>query len=119
VATKRSYSPTAFEMSLEQQPENDQSLNDLAWLLATCPEAAVRDPSRAVALARKALGVKPDEPNTWNSLGAALYRDERFREAIDALHKAEQLNPGSVFAFNGFFLAMGLVANVSLRKHGY
>jgi WD40 repeat protein len=96
----------AFEMSLEQQPENDQSLNDLAWLLATCPEAAVRDPSRAVALARKALGVKPDEPNTWNSLGAALYRDERFREAIDALHKAEQLNPGSVFAFNGFFLAM-------------
>jgi tetratricopeptide (TPR) repeat protein len=33
--------------------------NDLAWLLATCPDEKIRDPRRAVELAKKAVELDP------------------------------------------------------------
>ncbi|HEU5118385.1 MAG TPA: hypothetical protein VFT74_17365, partial [Isosphaeraceae bacterium] len=53
-------------------PERAMGLNNLAWLLATCPETRLREPERAVEYARKSLKLKRD-PMTWNTLAVALY----------------------------------------------
>ncbi len=47
--------------------------NSLAWLLATCPDPRIRDPARAVALARRATELKPKDGGCWNTLGVARY----------------------------------------------
>ena len=36
-------------------PDDPKAQNDLAWFLAICPEATLRDPKKAVALAEKAV----------------------------------------------------------------
>src|SRR5262249_19322001 len=79
--------------------------NELAWLLATSPVAAERDPSRAVALARMAVGRSPQAGVYWNTLGAAHYRAGDCQAAVGALNKSVQLRSGGD-AFDWFFLAM-------------
>lgn len=43
-----------LEKALELKPDDDGVLNNLAWLLATSPEDAIRDGARAIELAKKA-----------------------------------------------------------------
>ena len=80
--------------------------NELAWLLATCPDATFRDASRAVASARKAVELEPNEGKFWNTLGVAYYRAGQWRESKAALAKSRQLLGGQFESFNTFFLAM-------------
>ena len=42
--------------SLVEGPERSDSLRSLAWLRAACPDPSIRDPSKAVALARDFTG---------------------------------------------------------------
>jgi serine/threonine protein kinase/Flp pilus assembly protein TadD len=79
--------------------------NERAWLWATWPEAKFRDPARAVASARKAVELEPDEGGFWNTLGAALYRAGDWPEAQAALAQSMALRGGGD-AFDWFFLAM-------------
>jgi Flp pilus assembly protein TadD len=79
--------------------------NNLAWLLATCPEVKHRDPARAVELAKKAVKLAPTEGGVWNTLGAAHYRKRDWKAAIDALDKSREYREGGD-AFDFFFLAM-------------
>jgi len=80
--------------------------NELAWLLATCAEAKHRDPGRAVASARKAVELAPDNGGFWNTRSAvACYgratgprRGRRWRNRCGCA--------GAVTAFDWFFLAM-------------
>src|SRR5262249_22089469 len=82
-----------------------QAHNDLAWLLATCPDEKRRDPNRAVDLAKKAVELAPKEGAYWNTLGVAHYRAGDWKAAIAALDKSRELRTGGdVFDF--FFLAM-------------
>jgi serine/threonine protein kinase len=78
--------------------------NDLAWLLATCPDAKVRDPKRAVGLARKAVELDP-RAGYWNTLGVAEYRAGNDTEALAALQKAMALTKGGN-GFDWFIVAM-------------
>jgi serine/threonine protein kinase/Flp pilus assembly protein TadD len=80
--------------------------NELAWLLATWPDAKFRDPGRAVALSRKAVELAPENGGFWNTLGVASYRVGDWKTAIAALNKAEELVPGKIQAWNLFFLVM-------------
>jgi tetratricopeptide (TPR) repeat protein len=49
-------------------PENLEQFasvhNELAWILATCPDMKHRDPGRAVSLARKAVELAPENGNS-------------------------------------------------------
>jgi serine/threonine protein kinase/Flp pilus assembly protein TadD len=100
------------------------TLNEVAWLLATSSAAEFRDPKRAVALATKAVELAPKGRliwNTlgaahyragdwkaaiiWNTLGAAHYRAGDWRAAITALEKSMELGQGGD-ALDWFFLAM-------------
>jgi serine/threonine protein kinase/tetratricopeptide (TPR) repeat protein len=80
--------------------------NGIAWQLATHPLPRLRNPVRAVALAREAVEKAPQEGTIWNTLGVALHRTGDWEAAIVALEKAEALEPDKYLAHNGFFLAM-------------
>jgi serine/threonine protein kinase/Flp pilus assembly protein TadD len=79
--------------------------NELAWLLATCPDAKIRNPQRAVELARKVVDKVPREGTFWNTLGVAIYRAGDWKAAAAAFDKSMELRAGGD-AFDWFFLAM-------------
>jgi serine/threonine protein kinase/Tfp pilus assembly protein PilF len=87
------------------QPVSAVHLNDLAWFLATCPEARLSDPKRGVALARKAVELAPKAGTVWNTLGVARYRTGDWKAANEALARGMELRDGGD-AFDWFFLAM-------------
>src|SRR5262249_13545544 len=65
---------TDYQTFLKCAPDHDKAHNALAWLLATCPDAKLRDPERAVELARKAIQLKPEVGIYRKTLGVAHYR---------------------------------------------
>ena len=94
-----------FERIIEIDPAEPGGHNDLAWFLATALDASVRDPQRAVLLARKAVQLAPGAGGCWNTLGVALYRKGDWKAAIEALTKSTELSNGGD-GMDRFFLAM-------------
>jgi tetratricopeptide (TPR) repeat protein/serine/threonine protein kinase len=93
------------ESALKRAPANASVLNDLAWLLATCPGVKLRDPHRAVVLGGKAVAAAPKTGDYWNTLGVAHYRAGDWKAAITALDKSVKLRQGGD-AVDYLFLAM-------------
>ncbi len=89
---------------VELASEDAQACNDVAWFLATCPDARLRDGQRAVELAERAVKLSPT--GTYrNTLGVAQYRLGNYKAAIESLGKSMRLGSGGN-AFDWFFLAM-------------
>jgi tetratricopeptide (TPR) repeat protein len=86
-------------------PRSPRGLNARAWRLVTGPPSE-RDPKKALELIRKAIEIAGDEPDYLNTLGIALYRNERWTEAIAALEKSLAAGKGRSDGFDLFFLAM-------------
>jgi serine/threonine protein kinase/tetratricopeptide (TPR) repeat protein len=100
-----------FAKALELKPNDPVFQNDLAWYLATCPEAKLRDPKRAVELAAAAVKARPEEATFWNTLGMARYRAGDWKGAAEALQDALKLFQGATGFQRGvgrslFYLAM-------------
>jgi serine/threonine protein kinase/tetratricopeptide (TPR) repeat protein len=79
--------------------------NDLAWLLATCPDPKFRNAARAVELMKKAVETYPTTGTFWNTLGVAHYHAGDWNAAQTALHKSMELSKGGN-SVDWFFLAM-------------
>jgi tetratricopeptide (TPR) repeat protein len=79
----------AYEELLEGDPDNEMGLNSLAWLLATVPDASLRDGKRAIELATRAC-----EWNNWanasclDTLAAAYAETDDFAQAVAMQNKA-------------------------------
>jgi len=73
--------------------------------LATCSEPKLRDPDKAVELAKKAVQLAPKDGNYWSTLGVAHYRAGDWKAAVVALDKAMELRQGGD-AYDGLFMAM-------------
>ena len=86
-------------------PNYAEAHNELAWLLATCLDAKLRDPGRAVALAKDAVALAPRNGADWNTLGVAHFRAGDWNEAASAFEKSMELRQGGD-ARDWFFLAM-------------
>jgi tetratricopeptide (TPR) repeat protein len=72
--------------------------------LARRAEAALdRDPAQAAALYKQALDQRPSWPEGWFYIGGALYRLNRYTEAVDAFRKGLDLSPqsGTAWGFLG------------------
>ncbi len=80
-------------------------LNNLAWLLATCPDESLRDPEEAVALARRAVELISTDGNTWNTLAVSHFRAGDYDDASEAFERSMELRQGGD-PFDWFFLAM-------------
>jgi tetratricopeptide (TPR) repeat protein len=75
-------------------PDNPQVCNNLAWMLATCADAQLRDGPRAVALARQACQATDwKHPFCLGTLGAALAETGAFAEAAHWQTQALKLYP--------------------------
>ena len=74
------------------QPSQVIPLNQLAWVLATCPEASIRNGAEAVELARRAVELTGGrEPAVLGTLAAAYAEAGRFSEAVEAAERAVSL----------------------------
>jgi serine/threonine protein kinase/Flp pilus assembly protein TadD len=94
-----------YREAIRLEPDDPSPHNNLAWLLATCPDLKLRDSEEALRHAKKAVELAPGSGKNWNTLGAAQYRNGDWKAAIEALMKSAQLS-GEGSSFDFFFLAM-------------
>jgi len=79
-----------FEAALRQRPDHDPAAVSLAWLLATTPDASLRDPQRALALAENVARFEGfRDANTLDTLAAAHAARGDFGQAIVVARRAE------------------------------
>ncbi len=74
---------------LRLRPDDVALLNDTAWVLATNPNASVRNGAEAVELAERAVRLSDGrEPAVLGTLAAAYAEADRFPEAVQTARKA-------------------------------
>ncbi|WP_244325727.1 tetratricopeptide repeat protein [Shewanella aestuarii] len=64
------------------------SLGNVAWILATCPEAEYRDGSKAVNLSLKLLETNENDPTILDNLAAGYAEMGDFTQAVNIQKKA-------------------------------
>jgi tetratricopeptide (TPR) repeat protein len=77
----------SYERILELSPDHHMSLNNLAWILATSEEEAIRDPSRALLLAERAVAQKRTAVYL-DTLAEAYYANGEIQEAVKVIQEA-------------------------------
>jgi tetratricopeptide (TPR) repeat protein len=81
-----------FQRVLQIEPSNPNALDSLAWLLATWPEASLRDGYMAVKLARRANALTGGkDPAILHTLAAAFAETGQFSDAVETAQRALQL----------------------------
>ncbi len=80
-----------WEDWLRRAPKDAVGLNTLAWWLSIATDQKLRDPVRAVELARQAVALNPTVAAFRNTLGTALYRADMLTEARIELEKSLEL----------------------------
>ncbi len=80
---------TQFQTAVELQPTNVPALNNLAWLLATCPDGSLRDGQKAVNLARQADQLsRGQSADILITLAAAYAEVQEYPEAVSTVRRA-------------------------------
>ena len=81
-----------YDAALKINPDDVQSLNNMAWILATCPDTLVRDGTKALALAERAVSLTNHrEPRTIATFAAAFAEIARFPDAVATAQRAADL----------------------------
>ncbi len=81
-----------YRRALKLEPNHDVALNNLAWMLATDPEAQWRNGPEAVSLAERLCRLTQfANPQYIGTLAAAYAETGRYSEAIQMAEKAELL----------------------------
>jgi tetratricopeptide (TPR) repeat protein len=80
---------TAFERAIELQPHFISAEKNLAWVLATWPDASIRNGTRAETLATEANQLSGGrDPEVLRTLAAAYAETGHFAEALATAQKA-------------------------------
>jgi tetratricopeptide (TPR) repeat protein len=80
---------THYLAALKNQPDAPELLNNLAWLLATCPNKKVRDGRQAVQYSLRACELTRSEQTIYvGTLAAAYAAAGNFDEAVVTARKA-------------------------------
>lgn len=77
----------AYEAALRLDPGQATALNNLAWLLATAADPEIRDPRRALELAKRAVAVQPSAV-FLDTLAEAYFVNGRTAEAVETIKAA-------------------------------
>ncbi len=81
-----------YEQSLRKDPDNISSLNGLGYVLA-CQE---KDLTRALSLCKQAVKSSPKSAACLDSLGWVYYKLGLYKDALQYLQQAEQLDTTNV-----------------------
>jgi tetratricopeptide (TPR) repeat protein len=85
---------TVYRQALLEFPGRSDVQDELAWLLATCPNAERRQAAEAVRLAEAAIGANPGQSHYWSTLAIAQYRHGDYAAAIRSVGRSTELSPG-------------------------
>lgn len=77
-----------FEKLSTEHAQDYVVLNNLAWLQATATEAVLRNPERAVHLARQSLLLAPGSYQVWSTMSEAYFRNGQYDKAYRAAQQA-------------------------------
>jgi len=81
-----------YQQALDINPDDTETMNNMAWILATSPDPMIRDGAKAVALAERAVALTNNkEQRTVATLAAAYAEMGRFPEAVKTGQSAVQL----------------------------
>ena len=82
----------AYQKSLKLAPSNPQTLQNAAWMMATCPEDFYRNPEAAVKTAERAVRAAGNAPSAslLHVLGVAQASHGDFDTAVTTLNEALQ-----------------------------
>jgi tetratricopeptide (TPR) repeat protein len=81
-----------YQKALQIKPAYAATQNKLAWILATCPKASLRNGDQAVELAQKANALTGGEnPTILHTLAAAFAEAGRFSEGVETAQRALRL----------------------------
>ena len=83
-----------YEKIVNLDPNDAVSLNNLAWLLVTASNEALRDKTKALVLAKKAVELERS-PVFLDTLAEAYYANGFVQEAIETIKEAIRLETGS------------------------
>jgi Zn-dependent protease with chaperone function len=78
---------TAYEKAFSLEPANPEIMNNLAWLLLTSEQLDLRDPLKALTLARAAATLQP-KGHILDTLATAYWANGLLDEAIRAEQQA-------------------------------
>jgi tetratricopeptide (TPR) repeat protein len=96
-----------YQKALEIAPQDVLARNNLALILATFPDASIRNGPQAVKLAEQAVQLSGGQnPNFFRTLAASYAESGRFLDAIDAAERGIEIataqnSPGLVNALEG------------------
>ncbi len=82
---------TLLEQMMDKHPDNPGLLNNLAWIYATSDSPPMRDPPRAVELARRALMLSPMSYHIWSTLAEAHFANRDYPRSLRAAEEALRL----------------------------
>lgn len=89
---RRGEARSSLARLLEVRPDSGEALRDLAWLVATDPDAAPTDIVAAVAMASRAVKLRGGEdPRALDALAAAHAAARQFSDAIRVAQRAVAL----------------------------
>lgn len=91
----------AFRAAIKCNPASPRAYNEVAWLLATCPDPAVRNPNEAVAIGEKLIDLWPSA-NYLDTVAAAYAAAGRWDEAIKVQQRAIDVVEADAFNAEAF-----------------
>ncbi|MDX1968633.1 MAG: tetratricopeptide repeat protein [Planctomycetaceae bacterium] len=90
-ANKHQLAIADYEKTIQTRSDYPDVKNNLAWLLATCPDSTVRNSKRAVELADQELRRAPEDPSTLDTVAACYAAADDFPRATATQEKAVSL----------------------------
>jgi Zn-dependent protease with chaperone function len=90
----------AYEKALQLTAGSAEVNNNLAWLLLTAKEKAIRNPERALTLARAAILIK-EQSHILDTLATAYWANGLVEEAVVTELKALRLDPQNRAYYQG------------------
>ena len=78
---------SAYENSLRLSPDDQETLNNFAWLLLTADDTSLRDPVRALLMAQKAAAISPAS-HILDTLARAYWMTGNRQQAIRSEEQA-------------------------------
>jgi len=105
-----------YRKVLETVPGSATAFNNMAWLLATCPDRSLRDGAKAVQLAERAQSLtQARDAGVLDTLAAAYAAAGQFSSAVQTAQTALQLAE----AQSNTALASALRREIKLYEAGH